>query len=81
MGRRTAKFTQTDLVRAIRAVEQTGAKMEIHIAVDGTIKLVPCKDTPADEPIAPLWSTEDHSRPFNSEAPPIGRPIFFEHKP
>jgi hypothetical protein len=41
MPRRSAKFTQDDIARAIRAIEQTGAKMEIRIEPDGTIRIVP----------------------------------------
>lgn len=41
MTRPRARFTQADIARAIRAVEQTGAKMEIRIELDGTIRIVP----------------------------------------
>lgn len=54
MPRRPAKFTQADIVRVIRAIEQTGAKMEIRIEPDGTIRIVPFNK---DEPPVPeeLW--------------------------
>jgi hypothetical protein len=44
MSRSPARATQADIVRAIRAiraVEQTGARMEIEIAKDGTIRIIP----------------------------------------
>jgi hypothetical protein len=51
MPRPPAKFTQADIARAIRAIEQTGAKMEIRIETDGTIRIVPfVDDRPAKKP-------------------------------
>lgn len=41
MANTPARFTQADIARAIRAIEQTGAKMEIRIEPDGTIRIVP----------------------------------------
>jgi hypothetical protein len=41
MSRSPARATQADIARAIRAVQQTGARMEIEIAPDGTIRIVP----------------------------------------
>jgi hypothetical protein len=37
----TPHTTQADIARAIRAVGQTGARMEIEIAKDGTIRIIP----------------------------------------
>lgn len=45
MSRRAARFTQADLARAIRAVEQTGASMAVEIGPDGTIRIVPISET------------------------------------
>jgi hypothetical protein len=41
MSRRPAKVTQADIARAIRAVDQTGARRTVEITSDGTIRLVP----------------------------------------
>jgi len=41
MSRRAARFTQADIVRAIKAIQQTGAPMAVEIAPDGTIRIVP----------------------------------------
>jgi hypothetical protein len=44
MSRSPARATQANIaraIRAIRAVEQTGARMEIEIAKDGTIRIIP----------------------------------------
>ena len=41
MSRTPAKVTQADIARAIRAIAQTGAKLTVEIAPDGTIRLVP----------------------------------------
>lgn len=39
MPRTAAKFRQADVARAIRAVEQTGAAMEVVLERDGRIRL------------------------------------------
>jgi len=51
MSRTAARFTQADIARAIRAVEQTGASMAVEIARDGVIRVVPysAPPTPANE--------------------------------
>lgn len=51
MSRTPARFTQADVTRAIRAVEQTGARMAVEIAPDGTIRIVPYEapPTPAND--------------------------------
>jgi hypothetical protein len=51
MSRTAARFTQADIARAIRAVEQTGASMAVEIARDGVIRIVPysAPPTPANE--------------------------------
>jgi hypothetical protein len=41
MSRSPARATQADIARAIRAVEQTGAQMEIRVERDGTIRIIP----------------------------------------
>lgn len=44
MSRKPARATQADIaraIRAIRAVEQTGAQMEIRVERDCTIRIVP----------------------------------------
>lgn len=41
MSRTAAKVTQADIARALRAVEQTGARAVIEVARDGTIRIVP----------------------------------------
>jgi len=41
MSRRPARALQCDIARAIRAIEQTGARMMVEIATDGTIRLLP----------------------------------------
>lgn len=41
MSNRAARFTQADIARAIRAVEQTGAHMAVEILTDGTIRIEP----------------------------------------
>jgi hypothetical protein len=49
MSRAHAKFTQTDLERAIRAVKQSGAAMEVVLETDGTIRLIPGREPPEPE--------------------------------
>ena len=39
MSQRSARFTQADIHRAIKAVEQAGADMAIEIMADGTIRI------------------------------------------
>lgn len=41
MSRAAARFTQADLARAIRAIEQTRAPMSVEITPDGVIRIVP----------------------------------------
>lgn len=41
MSRRPARFTQADIARAIRAIEQTGARMAVEVTADDTIRIVP----------------------------------------
>lgn len=52
MSRTAARFTQADIARAIRAVEQTGAQMEIRVERDGIIRILPfiAPPTPANDP-------------------------------
>lgn len=40
MSRRSARFTQADVERALRAVEKTGLKALVEIAPNGTIRIV-----------------------------------------
>jgi hypothetical protein len=44
MPRRPARFTQADIARALRAVEQTGARVAVEITPDGMIRIVPTGD-------------------------------------
>jgi hypothetical protein len=48
MSRRAARVTQADIARALRAVEQTGARASVEVTPDGTIRIVPI------EALAPL---------------------------
>lgn len=61
MSRRAARFTQADIARAIRAVQQTGAGMAVEISPDGTIRIVPIPEyrraDPAESP--PVDDEED----------------------
>jgi hypothetical protein len=41
MSRCPARATQADMARALRAVEQTGARVRIDVRHDGTISFVP----------------------------------------
>lgn len=55
MSRRAARFTQADIARAIKAIEQTGANMAVEIAPDGTIRIVPLplkQDSEEKPPVA-----------------------------
>jgi hypothetical protein len=36
-----ARFKQSDIARALRAAKQAGAPVEVEIALDGTIRLIP----------------------------------------
>jgi hypothetical protein len=48
MSRRAALFTQADVTRALRAVEQVApGRMTIEIAPDGVIRIVPLDVCPA----------------------------------
>lgn len=51
MPRTAAKVTQADIARVLRAVSQSGLKMSVRIASDGTITLDPvdaAKHAPVD---------------------------------
>lgn len=50
MPRTPAKFTQADVARALRAIEQTGVKMEVVLELDGRIRIIPRGDTPTPAP-------------------------------
>jgi hypothetical protein len=41
MSRHAARFTQADIARALKAVEQVGARMAVEILPDGTIRIAP----------------------------------------
>lgn len=41
MSRRAARFTQSDIHRAIKAIQQSGTKMGIEIRPDGSILILP----------------------------------------
>lgn len=53
MSRRAARFTQADIARAIKAVEQTGANMCVEITPDGTIRIVPIPERPKRDEAPP----------------------------
>ncbi|WP_036281744.1 hypothetical protein [Methylocystis sp. ATCC 49242] len=62
MSRYPARCTQADIARAIRAVEQTGARMAVEIAPDGTIRIVPYDgpaSSPANDPVRHLEADSD----------------------
>lgn len=46
MPKTAAKFRQADVARAIRAVEQTGAAMEVVLERDGRIRLTRATGAP-----------------------------------
>ncbi len=41
MRRNQSRFTQSEVVRAIRAISQSGGQMAMEILNDGTIRIVP----------------------------------------
>jgi hypothetical protein len=41
LSRSHARFTQADIARVIRAIEQTGANMQIEVKPSGSICIVP----------------------------------------
>ena len=41
MPRTPAKFTQADVARALRAIAQTSAAMELVLEPDGRIRIIP----------------------------------------
>lgn len=41
MGRRPARFRQSDVARALRAAKQAGVNMAVEISTDGVIRIVP----------------------------------------
>ncbi len=41
MSRTPARFTQADVARALRAIDQTGGDKEVVIEPDGRIRIVP----------------------------------------
>lgn len=50
MANRTARNTQAEIARALRAVQQVGIPMAVEIAPDGTIRLVPVETATVDTP-------------------------------
>lgn len=52
MARTAAKFTQTDVARAIRAVDQAGADMDVVLEPDGRIRI-----TRADAAASARWQS------------------------
>ncbi len=50
MSRRPARVTQADIARAIRAIEQTGARMGVEVAPDGTIRIIPVDKVESSPP-------------------------------
>ena len=43
MARTAAKITQADIARVLRAVAQSGMKLAVEIAPDGSIRLEPAE--------------------------------------
>jgi hypothetical protein len=43
MSRRPARFTQADIYRAIKAIQQAGSDMVVEIVPDGTMRIVPSR--------------------------------------
>jgi hypothetical protein len=41
MPRTSAKFTQADVARVLRAIDQSGVKVEVVLEFDGRIRIVP----------------------------------------
>ena len=41
MPRTPARVTQADIARALRAIEQSGARVVVEILPNGTIRLIP----------------------------------------
>jgi hypothetical protein len=66
MSRTPARFTQADVARAIRAVEQTGARMAVEIDPSGTIRIIPYEPPPA-----PANSSAPRGRRLEQERRPI----------
>jgi len=48
MPRTPARVTQADIARALRAIEQSGARFTLEIAPDGTLRLIPVNHKPGD---------------------------------
>lgn len=51
MPRTAAKFTQADISRAIRAVQQTGSDMAVELRPDGVIRISRTTAEPKPEPV------------------------------
>jgi hypothetical protein len=50
MSRRAARVTQADIARALRAAEQTGARVRVDVCPDGTISLIPIEAAELRQP-------------------------------
>jgi hypothetical protein len=48
MPRAPARFTQADIARAIRAVEQARVRATVEVTRDGVIRIVPLDAAPVD---------------------------------
>lgn len=54
MPRRPAIFTQADVARALRAVDQVGVRAEVVLETDGRIRIVPAdKGGAVPKPLTP----------------------------
>jgi hypothetical protein len=53
-----ARFKQSDIARALRAAKQAGAPVEVEIALDGTIRLIPIEINRPKEPKS--WKPYGH---------------------
>jgi hypothetical protein len=60
MSRTPARFTQADVARALRAIDQTGGDKEVVIEPDGRIRIVPAAKTSGED-----RSEEDHDYPYS----------------
>ena len=55
MSRTPAKFTQTELARAVNVAQKCG--MAVEVDPDGTIRIVPVKTKPENSEPKRVWVT------------------------
>lgn len=51
MSRTPAKFTQTDLARALRAAQSVDESLAVRVLLDGSIEVYRRPSGPKDEPV------------------------------